>query len=123
MSLPLHIKRGFIGCASAWSALGFYRGVKEYNYEDKIDMDSYNSKLNQYNIDKEKYHNTTYTATIPIKPTYFYITSILYGVYGSSTYIFPLTSPACFMKEIYRIEINLRSINDEKKTKFYNTVY
>ena len=123
MSLPLHIKRGFIGCASAWSALGFYRGVKEYNYEDKIDMDSYNSKLNQYNIDKEKYHNTTYTATIPIKPTYFYITSILYGVYGFGAYIFPFTLPACFMKEIYRIEINLRNINDEKKTKFYNTVY
>ena len=123
MTLPLHIKRGITVLASGWTVLGFYRGVKEYNYENKIDMDSYNSKLNQYNIDKEKYHNTTYTATIPIKPTYFYITSISYGFYGSIVYIFPLTAPICFMKEIYRIEINLRNISDEKKTKYYNTVY
>jgi hypothetical protein len=113
MSLPLYIKRGFIGCTSAWSTLGFYRGVKEYNYENKIDMDS-------YNIDKEKYGDTKY---ILIKPTYFYITSISYGFYGSIAYIFPLTAPICFMKEVYRIEINLRNISDEKKTKYYNTVY
>ena len=123
MSLPLHIKRGFIGCASAWSALGFYRGVKEYNYKNKIDIDRYNSDMIKYNIEKEKYSSTTYEPRIPDKPNYFYITSILYGIYGSSAYIFPLTSPVCFMKEIYRIEINLRNINDEKKTKFYNTVY
>ena len=120
MILPLHIKRGIIFLASGWTTLGFYRGMKEYNYENKINMDYYNYKLNQYNIDKEKYHDTTYT---PIKPTYFYITSISYGFYGSIVYIFPLTAPICFMKEIYRIEINLRNISDEKKTKYYNTVY
>ena len=86
-------------------------------------LHSFQNVINKYNIEKEKYSSTTYKPLMPNKPTYFYITSILYGVYGFGAYIFPLTSPACFMKEIYRIEINLRSINDEKKTKFYNTVY
>ena len=114
-----------------WGMLGFYRGTQQYNFENKIDMELYDRKMLDYNIQKEKYKkNKIEYPTIrfhepepPMKPSFFYITRMMYGLYGTSLYVVPFTGPVCLMKEFYRIEINLRNIDDEKKTKFYNTIY
>jgi len=94
--------------APAWVGLGFYRGVKFYNYK-------YNYKLIEY--DKEE--NKKYAK----KPTYFYS-----GCFGSAilcgfTYINPLFLPMTFSKEIYRLEVNIRGMNEEKeKPSFYEII-
>ena len=109
-----------IGITSSWSLLGFYRGILEYNYNNKKEIDDYNIQNERYKKDILKYPEISFTA--PIKPTYFYITSFITGLSGLYFYIFPITAPICLVKEIYRLEINLRDIDDEKKTKFYNTI-
>jgi hypothetical protein len=128
MNLPIYVKRGMIGCLASWGSLGFYRGIHDYNYENKIktesykkDMIYYENKKEQYKKDKMKYPSMDlYEPKEPLKPNYFYLTSFTHGIFGSWLYICPITMPVCFIKELYRIEINLRSVNDEKNTAFYN---
>lgn len=81
---------GYIGGASSY---GFYRGVHAYDFQQ-----------NEYKI---------------LNNTYFYHEAILYGIIGSFMYI----SPIVFFKipkEIYRLEVNLRNLEEEKKTREYN---
>uniref|UniRef100_A0A6C0CW87 Uncharacterized protein n=1 Tax=viral metagenome TaxID=1070528 RepID=A0A6C0CW87_9ZZZZ len=128
MNLPIYVKRGMIGCLASWGSLGFYRGICDYNYENKIktesykiDMIYYENKKKQYKKDIIKYPSIDfYEPKEPLKPNYFYLSSFSHGIFGSWLYICPITMPVCFVKELYRIEINLRSVNDEKNTAFYN---
>lgn len=120
---------GSVYCS--WCLLGFYRGTKEYDFEVETDTNlfdkeiaKYNKAIEIYKKDKIRYSDITlYEPTPPIKPNSFYITRIMYGLYGTSFYAIPFTGPVCAVKELYRIEINLRNIDHEKKTKYYNTVY
>jgi hypothetical protein len=80
-----------------WSALGFYRGVNSYKYE-----------------------NETYTKRYAKPVRYLYSATLLYGITGSVIYLFPVLLPITIAKEIYRIEVNLRGLNDDKKTRYYN---
>jgi hypothetical protein len=119
------------GVYGSWCLLGFYRGTKEYDFEIETHTNVFDTKMTRYNKDIEKYRNDKikykdimlYEPTLPIKPTNFYITRMMYGFYGASFYAIPFTGPMCAVKELYRIEIHLRNIDNEKKTKFYNTVY
>jgi hypothetical protein len=85
----------------SWPALGFYRGLNSYNYNYS------NNKL------YDKYFE---------KPRPLYIDKAAWGLVGTFCY---LTPGFCFIaayKEIYRLEVNLRGIEDEKKSAYYNRI-
>jgi hypothetical protein len=75
-----------------WSVLGFNRGINDYEYR----IQKQNTKL--------------------------YSMKIWYGVFGVITYLNPVLLIFTIPKEIYRIEVNLRNMDDEKKTNFYNSL-
>jgi hypothetical protein len=86
-------KEIFIGAFTSWSVLGFKRGIDDYNYKYK--------KLSN-------------------KKTYLYSKKILFGFSGALLYACPIFYLITIPKEIYRLEVNLRSLEDEKKTDYYN---
>jgi hypothetical protein len=76
---------------SAWSALGFYRGVRLYEFE-----------LNQY----RKYWQRDYTDS-----SYSIIKGTMTGMFGITIYLFPPTGILAIFKEIARIEMRLLGLN------------
>ena len=66
---------------TGWIGLGFYRGIKAYNYS-----------YNKYNKDE----------------SYMYIYSMGHGCRGSFYYL--LFFPIMIHKEFYRFEVNIRNI-------------
>ena len=84
-----------IGCTS-WTGLGFIRGINSYKYN--------------YN----KYEQ---------KKIYLYLDSVFYGFCGVGLYANPLFLPITLYKEIYRLEVNLRNLEHEKKTDNYNNLF
>jgi len=125
MNFSLNASRKLLGITSFWGFLGFYRGTQEYNFEYQNKINNYDKEMiyHKEQIEKDKKYNSNYVRIPPIKPTYFYLSSISNGFFGSELYILPFTIPICLMKEIYRIEINLRNLDEEKKTRFYNTLF
>lgn len=81
---------------SSLGSLGFYRGMNEYDY-------SYHRK-NMYK------QNTSYL----------YTNKIIYGLFGASLYVFPVAYIILLQKELYRLEVNIRNLEDEKTTDYYN---
>ena len=79
----------------AWPVLGFYRGLNSYNY----------------NYVK----NRLYRHSNP-----FYIDKMGWGAVGALIYLNPITFFFVLYKEVYRLEVNLRGIEDEKNTDYYN---
>jgi len=84
----------------ASSLLGFKRGIQNYNYE--------HNKL------VKKYPNQ--------KDSYLYTRAVLDGAFGAVFYVFPVTNLFMLPKEIYRLEVNLRNLEDEKKSNYYNSL-
>ena len=76
----------------AWTALGFFRGIHSYNYECN------NNKTKLYTV------------------------QFVYGIGGSLIYICPFLLPVAVVKEIYRAEIVLRGLENQKTTRYYNEV-
>jgi hypothetical protein len=90
-----------------WGSLGFYRGVKLYNYDNKKALLDYEN-----NKDKEFYK--------VVKPQYFYSSCVGNGSMGFFFYVNPFMLFLTIPKELYRLEVNMRSLNDEKeKDKYY----
>jgi hypothetical protein len=83
-----------IGCTS-WCGLGYYRGINSYKYN-----------LNKYDIKKK----------------YFYSDSIIYGFSGVLLYVNPVFLPFIIYKELYRVEVNVRNLQDEKNSEYYNNI-
>ncbi len=94
MSLRRYIAMGgFCGLG----LLGFQRGTHSYKYELKRLNTRYNTKEN-----------------------FFYFEYLMNGVFGTIMYMLP---PMWFVvghREIYRLEVNLRNLEDEKQTDMYN---
>jgi len=86
-------------CYSSWCGLGFIRGINSYKYN----LDKYKNKENKEN--------------------YLYLTSVCYGFFGIGLYFNPFLLPFSLHKEIYRLEVNLRNLEDEKKTEYYNNLW
>ena len=84
-----------------WSSLGVYRGLKSYDYNHS------NNKL---------YRNSR-NLSGP-----FYIDKVCWGVAGILIYLNPVSFFFVLYKEVYRLEINLRGLVDEKKTEYYNEI-
>lgn len=78
---------------TSWCGLGFFRGVNSYIY-----------------------HNNKYNKNEPC----IYSNSIIEGVFGIILYCNPILLPITIHKEIYRLEINIRKLEDEKNSKYYN---
>jgi hypothetical protein len=87
-----------IAIGTLWSLLGFKRGVNEYNYN--------NEKYNDKN--KENPNPNFYTSKIP------------YGFVGTLLYLNPFLFPIKLYKELYRLEVNIRGLESEKKSDYYN---
>lgn len=73
-----------------WCGLGFKRGVNSYNYR----------------------HND--------KETYLYSNMVFKGMFGTFLYGNPVLFPFFAYKELYRLETDIRNLEDEKKTRYYN---
>ena len=84
----------------AWPVLGFNRGMKSYDYHYS------HNKL---------YHNSE-------NKTYLYTDAFMWGFGSTLVYLNPFTAFITLGKEIYRLEVNLRGLEDEKKTEYYNKV-
>jgi hypothetical protein len=80
---------------TAWGSLGFYRGVQSYNFN--------------YNYNNNKRNSEHY---------YRYSDCIWEGFRGSVLYLFPYTTPYMFLKEMYRLETNIR--NKPKFSDYYD---
>lgn len=78
-------------CYGVWGGLGFVRGIQSYTY----------------------YTNNT-------KKKQMYIDKITNGFIGAFMYVFPILIPFTLYKEVYRLEVNLRNLEDHKKSYFYN---
>lgn len=109
-----------LGC---WTSLGFYRGVKEYDYFNNnycykpksVEYDYCDSNNRYY---KRNQKDTTspylYSDNIAIG-----FKTLLYGVFGAIIYIHPFFSLCTIPKELYRLEVCVRGLEDEKKTERY----
>jgi hypothetical protein len=113
--------------------LGFYRGTQHYSYNYRKNMEKYDENLKEYNVRLEEYNKNTeenskrlYKYKPPTlyytKPYYMYTHSILFGMVGSSLYLNPFTFPIVVMKEVYRLEINMRG-ELEKKDEYYKLLF
>ena len=132
MNIPMQTRYKILGgVTSLWGVLGLYRGNQYYDYKYKQYMNEYNEKMVEYNIDMEKYN--TDIKTYPKvsfrkpkqyleKPYKYYSVSFLYGLYGSFMYLSPFPGIFFVFKEIYILEVNLRNLDDDKKTKYYNSL-
>lgn len=81
---------------TGWSVLGFKRGLQSYEY--------------------------TYQKSIHKEP-YLYIHKGQYGLWGIMLYMNPILLPLTLYKEMYRLEVNLRGLEEEKKTDYYNHMF
>ena len=91
----IKVKHVLIVGYSGWCGLGFWRGMNSYKYD-----------YFKYKSDNEK--NLIYTN------------QLLTGVLGTIFYAVPFLLPFFLHKEIYRLEVNLRNLENEKKSRFYN---
>jgi hypothetical protein len=120
MSIPNSMRRVLFGTTSFWGVLGFYRGIDHYEYDYENDMNDYNKKMKKWEKDNRDY--VQYGIDIPIKPTKYYLTGISYGFTGTASY-FNIFFGFNIPKELYRLEVNLRSLDDEKQKPYYRKVY
>ena len=84
-----------------WPALGFKLGMNSYDYNYS------NNRLYRHS-EKMKY---------PL-----YLDKLVWGIVGMLWYLNPVGGFFGLYKEIYRLEVNLRNIEDEKLTAYYNEV-
>jgi len=77
---------------TSWCGLGFIRGVNSYDY------------------DRIKYK----------QGQYMYISAINSGMFGIIVYANPILLPITVHKELYRLEVNIRGLENEKKSNYYN---
>ena len=84
---------------ASWSIIGFNRGLHEYDYEHSEDNDNYHKKQ-----------------------PYMYTNKIFNGLFGIFIYINPCFIPLIIHKELYRLEINVRGLENEKTSREYNKI-
>ena len=93
---PLFIQSLQIIGYTSWCGLGYYRGIKAY-----------------------KYHNNKYHK----EQDYLYLNSLCYGICGIILYGNPFLLPFSVYKEIYILEVNIRNLENEKNTDYYNNLW
>jgi hypothetical protein len=88
--------KNFIGPSLflGWSLLGFYRGQNSYNY--------------RYSKDYYRYES------------YLYSQRITHGFFGMIMYACPFFIFMTISKELFRLEVNIRNLENEKNEDYYN---
>ena len=107
---------------TGWSGLGFYRGVKEYEYcnentvykPDSFGYEHWDSNRHYPRNQKDKNEPYLYSNGIE-KAT----KKIFAGLFGLFIYINPFFGLISISKELYRLEVCVRGLEDEKKTQKY----
>jgi len=100
----------FLGLYSAWTTLGFRRGYLHYKYK-------YEQQTKKYLENKDKPY-----ATNP--GPFYYTNAALESFFGGGiVYINPFFLPFTIFKELKRLEINLRNLEEEKKKSSYYEVF
>ena len=94
MNMTINYSKAIIAYCS-WCGLGYIRGINSYKYS-----------VNKYNTEEP----------------HLYITSFLSGFYGIFVYFNPVFLPYLMTKELYRLEVNLRNLENEKNSRFYNEI-
>ena len=89
-----NVNKYCIGYAG-WCGLGFVRGTNFYKYN-----------YNKYNENE----------------SYMYSNSLINGFFGMFVYGNPVTLPITIYKELYRLEVNIRNIEKEKNSSYYNNL-
>ena len=93
------ITRSLLLTISGWSVLGLYRGLNSYDY----------------NYSRNRLYKNSLVGP-------FYIDKVGWGFVGTMLYLNPCTFFFALYKEVYRLEVNLRGLEDEKKTDYYNEI-
>ena len=96
--LNMHKNIVLFAAGTSWGLLGFTRGLNSYDY------------------------NYTKCKSIH-KETYLYISKGQQGLLGIFLYTNPVLLPFILYKEMYRLEVNVRGLEEEKKTDYYNTIF
>ena len=94
MNIPNTIRFICPSLVLGWTLLGFYRGQHNYNYN---------------------YYKVLYKFE-----TYSYSHKLLHGLTGMVIYSSPIFIFVTIPKEIYRLEVNIRNLEHEKNTDYYN---
>lgn len=94
MNMSTIMKNKILIIPITWLGLGFKRGLDDYNYT-----------VNQRN------------------KLYMYSDAFMFGLLGVIVYINPILVPLNVIKEIYRVEVNLRGLEEEKKKDKYNVLF
>lgn len=95
----LHNNKLLYTISASSGLLGFMRGMHSYDYR-------YNKYKNKYNQDD----------------AYLYSSKICHGLFGACYYATPVFIALILPKEIYRLEVIIRGLTDEKKTDYYNEI-
>jgi len=77
-----------------WGSLGFYRGIMDYEY-----------------------------SVCKYEHQHLYTTQLIYGCAGTICYLNPWFLFISIPKELYRLEVNLRGLEQEKYTDKYNEIF
>ena len=96
------------GLALAWGGLGFYRGAQSYDY-------GYPYPPKNKPAPPDKPFMYMYSKALEHK-----MIGVFFGIAGSIVYIVPTTGVFMVWKELYRLEVNLRGLEEEKNSDFYN---
>lgn len=95
-------KHLFYASYAAFSGLGGYRGAKSYNH-------TYEKRVKNA-IQKTPPH---------VPPQYYYIECVLYGTLGFVYYAVPIINIVMLVKELYRLEVNIRGLEKDKNSDDY----
>jgi hypothetical protein len=96
----------------SWLALGFYRGTKSYGRD-------YKKKCIEY----EERKNNKYYTVLTQKPQYLYSSCVWFGLFGFLLYVNPVTALVVIPKELYRLEVNMRGLHEEKEKDEYYEIF
>ena len=87
----------------SWSLLGYKRGINDYEYRFK-------NWSNIIKNDTKIFKNTKYLEKISI------------GMIGIMVYACPLFIFYTLPKEIYRLNVNIKNLENEKNTHYYKSL-
>ena len=102
----IKVKHVLLVTYGGWCGLGFWRGINSYKHYDNFNY-KIEHKIEYKKIENEKKNNLIYTNIF------------LHGAAGTIFYAFPFSFPFFLYKEIYRLEVNTRNLENEKKSRFY----
>ncbi len=106
-----HLQRDILSVLplALWGGLGYYRGVHSYNHH-------YSKKLTSW--ENNNNNNIKYNL-FEKRPEQFYISKMGLGIAGTCLYVTPFTGIFMATKELWRLEVNLRGLKEEKDTDSY----